>query len=497
LTISSAPSRLDILGRYRLSQQDLAPLHKTIMLSFASPLPSLRAEGSPPSVSSLQRRVRDFQIVLAGVAVLWIAGEVAACFGIGVSPTWVTAVNMRDDAGAMVSLACAFLFFLCARPSRREFFVLGGIAFLVTGALRLLSAWTSQPIRLVHDVGCGVGLASLLLLGRRTWISTGAERTRMLALLLPAILVFLFIPLTGDFHRIGIQVNPTTVDHLMYAADASLGVQLSFEAARLFETFPLLAELSRFVYNTLPFPFVVVLLFQWHSRRPATGSIFWDFQVLAVLGFVVYLLYPAVGPYPSFAPDYFPNHPPDATAVLETWPADSDRWGGGWEEFARNCVPSLHTAWALMLWWHAWSLAWWVRGLTSYYLFFTILATLGFGAHYLFDLILAVPFTLAVRAAGRPSLPGANQSRWGALLFGAGITTGLLLLIRFGLPLLAWSVPLTRVAVLVPLVVCFLWERKLETLYQDMVAEPERPAAVNVAMPPAPECLQTVPLTVE
>src|SRR5262249_13641695 len=154
-------------------------------------------------------------------------------------------------------------------------------------------------------------------------------------------------PLTGNFHRIGIQVHPTTVDHFMYAADASLGFQLSFQANLLFKDFPLLEELAYFVYVTLPIPFVVVLLLQWHSRRPPTASIFWDFQVLAVLGFVVYLFYPAVGPYPAFAPDYYPSHPPDAASVLATWDLDPNFWGGGWEKYARNCVPSLHTAWAL------------------------------------------------------------------------------------------------------------------------------------------------------
>src|SRR5262249_21182869 len=161
-----------------------------------------------------------------------------------------------------------------------------------------------------------------------------------------------------------------------------------------------------------------------------------------------------------------PSHPPDAASVLATWDLDPNFWGGGWEKYARNCVPSLHTAWALMLWWHAWSQPVWVRGLTSYYLFFTILAALGLGAHYLVDLSLAVPFAFAVRAAGRPSLPGLGRFRWGAVLFGAAVTTVMLLLIRFGQPLLARSVGLTRGTVFVIVTGCLMWEWKLETLYQ-------------------------------
>src|SRR5262249_48258884 len=159
--------------------------------------------------------------------------------------------------------------------------------------------------------------------------------------------------------------------------------------------------------------------------------------------------------------------------------------------------PSLHTAGALMLWWHALSLPWWVRGLTGYYLVFTVLATLGSGAHYAFDLILAVPFALAVRAIGLPGLPGTSRVRWGACLIGAGLTIGLLLLIRFGLPVLAWSVGLTRAAAVGIVALCLLWERKLDALYQEPLVEPEGVAADSASIPPGQKCLHTIPLTVE
>src|SRR5438477_3773670 len=100
-------------------------LYETNMASSAALLPSVRAAGSTPGLPSLQRRVRDFQIVLAGVAVLWLGGEVAACFGIGTSPTKLASIHLRADPAAMISLACAFLFFLFARPSGREFAALG------------------------------------------------------------------------------------------------------------------------------------------------------------------------------------------------------------------------------------------------------------------------------------------------------------------------------------------------------------------------------------
>jgi len=459
-------------------------------------LPSIRTNDSTPAVPSLDGRLRGFTLLFVLVAVLWLAGEVAARQGIGASPTWFTAISMRDDGCAMTCLASSFFFFLCARPRRGELAVLGVVALLLTGGLRFLTAGVPPEVPLLLDVACGIGLASLLLLGWRAWASTGEDRIRILALLMPAILVVLFIPLTKDFHRIGIQLHPHPVDDIMYAADASLGGQPSFAVGRLFEAVPLLDRLSNFVYSTLPLPFVVVLIMQWRSQRPSSASIFWDFQVLAVLGFVVYMLFPAVGPGVVF-PDVFPHAPPSAAEVLREWGTNPGKWGGDWSDVARNCVPSLHTAWALMLWWHALSLPWWVRGLTSYYLVFTVLATLGSGAHYAFDLILAVPFALAVRAIGLPGLPGTSRVRWGACLIGAGLTTGLLLLIRFGLPVLAWSADLTRVASLGIVALCLLWERKLDALYQEPLVESEGVAADSGSIPRGQKRLHTIPLTVE
>jgi hypothetical protein len=58
-------------------------------------------------------------------------------------------------------------------------------------------------------------------------------------------------------------------------------------------------------------------------------------------------------------------------------------------------MPSVH-AMALLIFWHSrpWRLA--VRIFAGALLLFTVLATLGFGEHYLIDLVVAVPFALTV-----------------------------------------------------------------------------------------------------
>ena len=59
----------------------------------------------------------------------------------------------------------------------------------------------------------------------------------------------------------------------------------------------------------------------------------------------------------------------------------------------RNCIPSMHTAWALMFWHYS------SRETAPFFFVFlllTLAATLGLGEHYLIDLVAALPFTAAV-----------------------------------------------------------------------------------------------------
>jgi hypothetical protein len=62
----------------------------------------------------------------------------------------------------------------------------------------------------------------------------------------------------------------------------------------------------------------------------------------------------------------------------------------------RNCLPSLHFGWALLLLWNCRGRA--METFGSIYLFLTALATVGLGEHYFVDLIASVPFCAAVQA---------------------------------------------------------------------------------------------------
>jgi hypothetical protein len=140
---------------------------------------------------------------------------------------------------------------------------------------------------------------------------------------------------------------------------------------------------------------------------------------------------------------------PDAfTLPLAPYP-----WAPG---AARNCMPSLHLAWALILWRTTVGARAAVRWAAIAFVLVTALATLGSGEHYLVDLIVAAPFAVALLALvtpPAPSLEGVRARAW-ALGGGAGLTALWFLLFVCGpaplqalhrLPALAWVLTLLTV----------------------------------------------------
>jgi hypothetical protein len=124
--------------------------------------------------------------------------------------------------------------------------------------------------------------------------------------------------------------------------------------------------------------------------------------IIAGAGFTTYHVLPVIGPDAYFGTSF----PYDIG--LSTGPKP------------RNCMPSLHTAWVLVPFLTSRGMPI-VRVITGCWLALMLLATLGFGEHYLLDLICALPFMLAVRAVCATDLPWSARPRWSALLNGVAV----------------------------------------------------------------------------
>jgi hypothetical protein len=419
--------------------------------------------------------VRRLKWILLALGVIWLGCEAAAVLGYSRSPLLLACINVVALPHLPIALASAFVFYFCSRPGSRETLQTVGLGVVLAAGLKsldLLGGWVTP---LPYCTCAGLGVSSLIMLARRAWRTRGTERRQVLAVLLPACLVVGCIPLIFFFLMLTIELRPHTYDALAYAADGTFGFQVSFWMGRVFEAAPWLALTALVIYCTLPLAFMVILVL--HLRgEPEKGDrhllperpegcfaqkvpvpffgldILPSFLFVAVSGFLMYLAFPLIGPLFAFGDD-FPHHPRPVAEVLASPPAIA--------EVPRNCMPSLHTAWALLIWWHARPLARWVRVLAGIYLGFTLLATLGYGAHYAFDVVVAFPSTLVAQALCLSASPSLRPRRLMTASWGILLTAFWLLLLRHGLSVLALSPLLTATAALGTVIFTLVQERAL------------------------------------
>jgi hypothetical protein len=132
---------------------------------------------------------------------------------------------------------------------------------------------------------------------------------------------------------------------------------------------------------------------------------------------------------------------------------------------ARNAMPSMHMTWALLVWWSAWELTPLARLIATVFATLTFLSTLGFGEHYLVDLIVSVPFALLIEAVC--AFKKERNASIGAAV-GLGLTLGWLLMLRTAavahLPSWAcWTMVVATVAIAVP--IQFALQRRLRMVF--------------------------------
>jgi hypothetical protein len=272
-----------------------------------------------------------------------------------------------------------------------------------------------------------LGLASMLLLAFKASRSTAALRPLLLATFCPALVILTNVALAAI-----IALQPRVYDLFLYRFDAILGGQASFVIGKWFAAWPMLANICFLVYAALPLAEVLVLLmFVRGQKMPANPLMV--FVVAGVAGFALYQLCPATGPVHVFGSE-FPNYPP-SSLPLQSIQLD---------DVPRNAIPSLHSAWALLIWWSVRYSKKWIQSVATLFLAFTLLATLGLGEHYFIDLVVALPFAVAAMSAC------AGKYR-NAAIAGA-LTVGWIVYLRFGLPAINPSPVAAWLAVLATIV---------------------------------------------
>jgi hypothetical protein len=280
-----------------------------------------------------------------------------------------------------------------------------------------------------------LGRGCLVVLGWKAIWASPEESRRFLRCLLVTVGIVGFVLASLLALNLTVSGRSRVLDSYLYVFDGSLGFQPSFLLGQLFARDRLLDTVARASYFCLPV--VLALASVGYLRSESPWRPLAILTSAGVLGYLLYWIFPATGPL-YVAGANFPNSP-HAFATLGqlrphpiTLPIAAPR----------NAIPSLHMAWALLLWFNCKPLSRLSRGFALAYVVLTIVATLGTGEHYLADLAVAVPFSVAVQALWT----GVQTNvRFVGLAVGTGLTLIWLAALRHGTqffllsPAIGWS----------------------------------------------------------
>jgi hypothetical protein len=409
-------------------------------------MPSTDDSTASPPVAALERRWLLPALVVSSAIV-----HVAAVRGGGPSPLGAFVSNPF----ASVALAGIFVHYLVATTERisRERVIQATPVVLVAPLVALAAGGGAvAPARLFLFALAGLGVVGA---AGYVYDVVRAEGALVRSRRLDDFAAALMLPLAAAQAPWGLwttyDLNPVYDAHV-YAFEERLGLRFSLVGVQSYRFWPL-SGVATACYAALPIGLSLLALKQPTSRRRSRVLV--SAVVTGVVGFTLYRVCPVVGPlqaYPDVYPARLPELAPRDIAPLVVALAAP-----------RNGMPSLHAAWALIVAFnmHGLPRAWIVSGWI--FVAMTLWAAMGLtDTHWLTDLVVAVPFSVALQSAIVGSWSGPRVRYRLTVFLLCAIWTGLwLAALRTGdiarLP--GWVAWLAFVStVLVPLVL----ERRLE-----------------------------------
>jgi hypothetical protein len=229
-------------------------------------------------------------------------------------------------------------------------------------------------------VWCG-WLSAVIVALRRFW-PRQTQQVPCLELLIP---LFMLANRNGQFFIFCRSTALPAVDELLFVFDKNFGYT-EFVLGRWLHAMPVLAQICKWGYRCLPLPVVAVYLSLPQHAGPRRHRKLWlSFALLGISGVIFYQVCPAAGPIYRFS-EVFPFTIPVVGSPHPKLMPFS----------VLNAMPSVHFAIALLVLSYSRYCMRAVRIGAGIFVLVTALATLGLGEHYFIDLIVAVPFTVAV-----------------------------------------------------------------------------------------------------
>jgi hypothetical protein len=275
-----------------------------------------------------------------------------------------------------VALLGSSIIYAWSRPPRRE---LGWVVALACGALLVRLALHPVEALVIAEhpelIGFFLGHATLAVLALRG----GPSMARYGAAWFAAFVVLRWFGIA--LFRLG---EGATADGAMFLIDHALA-DPAYRVGQWLATRPAVTATLWLCYGAVPLTLPVAYGASLDDR-PRCLRLLWGWALAGMLGVLCYRIVPVAGPLYAL-----PGWPALPTGV--TW-----RWLDVPVTLIRTGMPSLHLTWTILAWWFAPRSPAWVRPTLAVFVATTTVATLGLGQHFLIDLLVAVPFVVAVIA---------------------------------------------------------------------------------------------------
>lgn len=357
----------------------------------------------------------------------------------------------------------AFLLYVAAGLNSRRMAMLGAVGTLLTGWV-VLGRYHDMATLLVQVIGA-FGLASLLLLSCMVlWNGRGREAVAYRALLPAVALTFLVLAAKYSFHLPSV-LHPTTLDAYAFGFDGSFG-EPSFVLGRFLDSHPWLFQFVKVSYEGILLAMAALYAAYMGRRNKPVWEIIEVLFASAMVGYIFYSIFPVCGPRYAFGRDF-----PGLDLPYAAFQRLRLAWVPVSPAFARNGVPSLHLTWALLIWLNTRSLSRWGRLAAMALVLATAFDTLASGEHYLFDLVVALPFTLWMQAWMTRTVSIRDRRRWLPAVCGCTLFLGWLAIGRFGIRLMMAAPALPWVLVLVSSAISIAWAMRLPPMIPEMQAQ--------------------------
>lgn len=355
----------------------------------------------------------------------------------------------------------AFLLVIAADLSPKRMAMLGAVGALLT-AWVVWGRYQDLTALLVQVMGA-FGLASLLLLSCTVlWNGRDREPAAHRALLPAIVLAFLVLAAQYSLNMAS-YLHHKTFDLYAFAFDGSLGFEPSFVLGRLLNSEPRLFPFLQMSYEGILLAMAALYAGFMRRRDRPIWEIIEVLFASAMIGYAFFSIFPVCGPRYAFGRDFPDMVVPYAAfhqLTLEKVPVS---W-----LFPRNGVPSLHMTWALLIWLNTRSLPQWARLAALALVLATVFDTLASGEHYLFDLVVALPFTLWMQAWMARTVSIRDRRRWLPAVCGCALFLAWLVIGRFGFRLMMIGRAVPWLLVVASSTVSIIWAMTLPAMIPEM-----------------------------